>query len=77
MMKFKTWWERFIARYRNPDHEQKKQIASLCNTIAALIMVNYYFHGKGLMAFLMLLVSLLLWSFSIVIVRKDDDEEGK
>ena len=75
MMKFKTWWERFIARYRNPDHEQKKQIASLCNTIAALIMVNYYFHGQGLMAFLMLLVAVCLWLGSVAIVRKDNDKE--
>ena len=75
MMKFKIWWERFIARYRNPDHEQKKQIASLCNTIAALIMVNYYFHGKGLMAFLMLLVAVCLWLGSVAIVRKDNDKE--
>ena len=75
MMKFKTWCERFIARYRNPDHEQKKQIASLCNTIAALIMVNYYFHGQGLMAFLMLLVAVCLWLGSVAIVRKDNDKE--
>ena len=68
-------WERFLSQYRNPNQEQKKQIASICNTIAALLMVNYYIQGKGLMAFLMLLVAVGLWLGSVAIVRNNDSKE--
>jgi hypothetical protein len=76
MRKLKILWERF-ARYLDLDHDQRKQFATMCNTVAALLMVNYYIHGSGFTAVVMLFASVTLWVISIVIVRKKDDKEDK
>ena len=62
-----------IACFHRLDHDQRKQFATSCNTVAALIMVNYTIQGSGFSAVLMLIVSALLWIVSIIIVRKNDD----
>lgn len=38
--KLQKW---IILCFRAFDHDQRKQIATTCNTVAALVMVNFYF----------------------------------
>jgi len=62
-----------ISFFHGLDHDQRKQVATSCNTVAALVMVNYTIQGSGFSAVLMLIISTLLWVVSIIIVRKNDD----
>ena len=61
-----------ISFFHGLDHDQRKQVATSCNTVAALVMVNYTIQGSGFSAVLMLIISTLLWVVSIIIVRKND-----
>ena len=70
----KALWDWGLSHYRDPDHEQRKQFATTCNTVAAIVTVNCFFNGKGIMAFMMLLIAVALWLVSIAVVRKQDKE---
>lgn len=72
-MNVKLFWRRIISGLYYLDHDQRKQLATSCNTVTALVMVNYSIQGSGLPAVIMLLVSALLWIGSIIIVRKQDN----
>ena len=68
--KLQKW---IISFFHGFDHDQRKQVATSCNTVAALVMVNYTIQGSGFSAVLMLVISALLWAVSIIIVRKNED----
>ena len=74
MRTFIELWQWVIAHYRDPDHDQRKQFATACNTVAAIVMVNYCLNGKGVLSVLMLPVAVSLWMVSIAVVRKDKEE---
>jgi len=38
MRKFIELWQWVIAHYRDPDHDQRKQFATACNTVAAIVI---------------------------------------
>ncbi|WP_314911011.1 hypothetical protein [Cardiobacterium hominis] len=72
MKKLKKWVSTYLLR---PDHDQRKQIASSCNTGAALVVVQYFINKEGIAAILMLFIAFAMWVFGVVIVRKDIDDK--
>ena len=58
------------------EHDQRKQIATVSNTIAVLLYVQYYLKLTGFPAFVILLVTFVLWGFSVKIVKNSDGDKS-
>ena len=58
-----------------PDHEQRKMLGTITHGLALLVVVHYFINGKGLSSVLVLPFAVVLWLFSYIIVRKNEEEK--
>ena len=66
LIKLRKWLD---AQFYGLDHDQRKQVASVLNNIATLIVVQYFFRHSGINAVMMLMIAVALWLISVKIVR--------
>ena len=76
MKKFKEVLERIMVHFRDPDHDMRKQFATTCNTVAAILVVNFVLNNKGIISFVMLVVAVVLWLLSVAVVRKEKSDDS-
>lgn len=68
----KKWFARMLHRfYERYEFEQRKQFATACNTIAAIILVQFTFQQKGYSGIWGVLIALSLWLIAVEMVRKE------
>ena len=58
-----------------PDHEQRKMLGTITHGLALLVVVHYFINGKGLSSVLVLPFAVILWLFSYIIARKNEEEK--